>query len=31
MKVNGKYSNCVLEGVDLYFAVIVDDGCGLIG
>ena len=30
-KVNGKCSDCVLEGVVLDFAVVVDGGCGLIG
>lgn len=30
-KVNGECSDCVSEGVDLDFAVVVDGGCGLIG
>ena len=30
-KVNGKCSDCVLEGVVLDFAVVVDGGCGLTG
>ena len=30
-KVNGKCLNCVLEGVDLDFAMVVDSGSGLIG
>ena len=30
-KVSGKCSDCVLEGVDLDFAVVVDGVCGWIG